>query len=528
MDKVKIKTKPSEITKAILPVKGKRFYFDDPNDKHNWREYLLPIYDGLHQNIVLKTARQVEKSTMLKNRHITYSTLYDFFRSLYVAPTGKQVKNFSNDRLKKTIDSSELIKKYYTDNQTTDQVYEKGFTNESTIFLRSVYRSPDSVRGISADMVNIDEYQDIISEAIPVIKEVMTTSEHELFMATGTPKTLDNHLEKLWQESTQNIWLIPCKNCGTHNRLDKDPDGVVSKHGLICKKCSSSISTKDGFWYSLNPESRFAGYHISQLQTGRIQRKKKWQTFYHEKFLKYKRSKLMNEVYGLSYDNADKPISINDLQRIAKGEWMETLDFNITRKCQLYMGVDWGENKGSFNVAVVGGFKDNTFQIFYIKKFDHKESADPDYIIQRLSKIFDDFKCTIMVCDHGAGHKENLRLQKILGRDKVWEIYHSANKKRTWDWDENRSMYVVNRSKAMANVIFPIQNENMIIPKWKYMKKEVGEQRGLYEDFTSLTAEYSERLRRIKYDHDSPDDIMQATVYSKFGAHINENRDFVG
>ena len=518
--------KPSEFTKALLPVQGQRFYFDDPNDEYNWREYLLPIYNGGSQSIVLKTSRQVEKSTMLKNRHITYSCLHPFFRSLYVAPTGKQVKNFSNDRLKKTIDNSPIVNKYYTDSHTTDQVYEKGFINESTIFLRSVYRSADSVRGITADMVNLDEYQDILSEAIPVIKEVMTTSEHELFMATGTPKTYDNHLEKLWQSSTQNIWLIPCKNCGTHNRLDKDPDGVVSENGMVCKKCRSFIFPKNGFWYSLNPKSRTLGYHISQLQTGRIMRPQKWKTFYHEKFLKYERPKLMNEVFGLSYDNADKPVSINDLQKIAKGEWMEKLDYSITRKCNLYMGVDWGENKGSFNVLVVGGFVDNTFKVFYIKKFDHKESNDPDKVLQVMAKKFEDYRCEIMVCDHGAGHKENLRLQKMLGDDKVWEIYHSGNQKKLWKWDENRRMYVVNRTKAMDNVIFPIQNGQLILPKWKYLEKEVGEERALYEDFTSLTAEYSERLRRIKYDHDSPDDIMQATVYAKFGAHINENRPF--
>ena len=159
----------------------------------------------------MKTGRQVEKSTTQSNRHIAYSCLIPFFRSVYVSPTAKQTRVFSNDRLKKTIDTSPFIKKYFVDHTTTDQVFEKSFTNRSVIFLGYAYHSADSMRGLSADMMNIDEYQDILSDNIPVLREILFASEYKIFMATGTPKTFDNHLEKLWQDSTQNIWLIPVR-----------------------------------------------------------------------------------------------------------------------------------------------------------------------------------------------------------------------------------------------------------------------------------------------------------------------------
>ena len=526
MSKLKLTMRPSEFTKAFIPIEGQPFYFKDPKKNHNWREYLLPIYDNLYKECVLKTGRQVEKSTTQANRHITYSALIPFFRSIYVSPTGKQTKRFSNDRLRKSIQTSDFIQKYFIDNSTTDQVFEKTLINRATIFLGYCYLTADSLRGLSADMLNIDEYQDIVSDNIPVLRETLAASDYKLFMATGTPKTYDNHLEQMWQESTRNIWLIPCKNCGVHNRLDKDPEAMIKEHGLVCKKCGTIVSPKDGFWYSLSPDSRIAGFHISQLQTGRLMKKENWLDFYHNKYLKYSKKELYNEVFGLSYDDADKPITISDLKECAKGEWIEKMDNSVTKRANLYMGVDWGEEKGSWNVAVVGGFVDNTFQIFYIRKFTRKESRNPDLVIKELKDIFYRFGCKVMGCDHGAGHKENLRLQEKIGFKRVWEIYHSANKKKMWDWKENELMYVTSRTKVMQNVIYPIQEGKMILPKWEYMSKTTEEDRKLYEDFTSLNKEYSERLRRIKYDHDGPDDIMQATVYCKFVTHVNEDRPF--
>ncbi|MFW5895336.1 MAG: hypothetical protein ACOCT9_01200, partial [archaeon] len=416
---------------------------------------------------------------------------------------------------------SKFINKYYVDNKSTDQVFEKSFLNRSTIFLGYAYFTADSMRGISGDMLNIDEYQDMLSDNIPVLKEVLSASNYELFAACGTPKTFDNPLEKLWQESTQNIWVIPCEHCGIHNRMDTAPEKMVSKDGLICKMCQEPINTKNGFWYTLAPENRIAGFHISQLQTGRLIRPKKWENFYYNKFLKYPKPKLYNEVFGLSYDSADKPITITKMKRVSTGTWLDEIDYDVTKKRPLYMGVDWGENKGSFNIAVIGTFVDNRFHVFHIRKFDHQESSKPDYILKELIKLFKGFRCKRMGCDHGAGHKENLRLQEKLGFERVWEIYHSGNQKKIWKWNSDEEMYVTNRTQVMNSVIFPIQNKEIVFPPWPYMEKRVADDRAFYEDFTSLTREYSDRLRRFKYDHTLPDDILQGTVYAKFVAHVD-------
>jgi len=65
------------------------------------------------------------------------------------------------------------------------------------------FLNPDRVRGVSADRVGIDEIQDLDITFLPIIRECMSASDLAIRQFTGTPKTLDNTLESLWQESSQ-------------------------------------------------------------------------------------------------------------------------------------------------------------------------------------------------------------------------------------------------------------------------------------------------------------------------------------
>jgi len=518
----KIKTTPAGFAEAFIEIDGMPFRFVDKYNKYNWRKYLLPIYNNPYEDMILKCGRQVEKSTTLAVKGASHSALKPHFGTLYVSPTSKQTRKYSNQKFRKIINTSPLFSKYFTNKYTTDQVYEVTFSNFAEYHMGYAYHSADSVRGVSVDMITFDEFQDLLSDHIPVIKEAASASDYEINIYSGTPKTYNNHIEKRWQDSTQNIWVIPCKSCGIGNRMDKDPKRMISKQGLVCKKCGSSINTKNGYWHELQPDARLKGYHISQLQIGRNQRKKKWDKIYYEKYLKYPEAKLHNEVFGLSFDSADKPMTKTKLKKVATGPWLYELKRDTTKKNPLYMGVDWGENKGSFNVAVIGGFVDGTFRVFHIKKFDHKESQDPDLVLDYLHDMFNIFKCRVMACDHGAGHKENIRLKKMISPERVWEIYYSSNQKKLWDWKPKGEMYVVNRSKIMSDTIDKIEREELQLPQWEELEKRRVSGRALYEDFTSLNKEYSETLRAYKYDHDGPDDVFQALVYCRLAAHIDQ------
>ena len=88
-------------------------------------------------------------STALANNLVVSSVIEPYSKSLYVSPSHTQTRQFSNEKLRPAIEKSPLIAKYFQDSSVSSQVFEKGFTNGSYIFLRSAFRSADRTRGIA-------------------------------------------------------------------------------------------------------------------------------------------------------------------------------------------------------------------------------------------------------------------------------------------------------------------------------------------------------------------------------------------
>jgi phage terminase large subunit GpA-like protein len=132
------------------------------------------------------------------------------YTSLFVSPSAMQTKVFSVTRIDDIIDVSPALRAL-KDTRLTYNLLEKSFINGSKIYLRYAFLSADRIRGLSVNSLFLDEIQDLLTELLPVIEE--TTSHHKspFFLYSGTPKTFDNTIEKLWSKSsTQNEWAIPC------------------------------------------------------------------------------------------------------------------------------------------------------------------------------------------------------------------------------------------------------------------------------------------------------------------------------
>ena len=98
------------------------------------------------------------------------------------------------------------------------------FANRSSLFVRAAYHSADAVRGISADVLLVDECQDVAAGDLPVLRETLSHSPSGRTILCGTPKLVDNHLEAMFNESTANEWKITCPDCGwdTHSGRTRD------------------------------------------------------------------------------------------------------------------------------------------------------------------------------------------------------------------------------------------------------------------------------------------------------------------
>ena len=86
----------SHLAERLLHLDGKPFSLADYPFYHS-------IYNGRYQGLLLKTGRQVAKSTTLCNFLICEALSMPHFRSLYISPTQEQTRKFSHTRIAKVL-----------------------------------------------------------------------------------------------------------------------------------------------------------------------------------------------------------------------------------------------------------------------------------------------------------------------------------------------------------------------------------------------------------------------------------------
>lgn len=510
---------PSEFVRRLIYIDGRPF---DEGGGFGTRQYLLPIVNRNHKRLLLKCARQVEKSTTLGNRLITLHAMIPFFRSLYIAPTETQVRRFSVERLERTLATSPGLKVFH-ESMALNNVMLKEFPNHSTIALGSVFHTADRIRGIAADALNLDEFQDIISDHIPVIEEVLSHSrpEYRYFWGAGTPKSLDNPIEIYWDRfSTQHEWTVPCES---HMPVHWNVLGIknVGKRSLICDQCGRTIDTRNGKWQMLgNPDAQFHGYRISQLMVPWIA----WKDIM-SRLQRYSIDKFYNEVLGLSYDSGSRPLSRNDIIKNChaeiKGDYNSAIAFQRKFRVPLYMGIDWGTGNESFTVVTVLGYHPviGRLTVLYVKKYIGEE-ADPIVQLEDIKKLIISMGVEKVGCDWGFGHYQNDVLMREFGRQVVATYMYSAAQQRKVHLDVGLRRFIVNRTAVMSDMFNAIKRGAFYFPRQEGFLDQYG------SDFLNIFAEYSERSRMILYNHPvgRPDDCFHSFLYGVLASMLHRPR----
>lgn len=511
----------------LIHLSGEKFDFTG-------REYLFPIYNAPHKEILLKTGRQVEKSTMLANNLVIMCAMLPFFRCMYVSPSHVQTRTFSNDKLKPVLERSPMIARYLQDNKVSNQVFEKGFTNGAFIFLRSAFFSADRARGISSDLLCIDELQDMIMSNIPVIAQCLSHSKYQFHLYAGTPKTFDNTIEQFWENSSQGEWMVPCDHCSPAlgrkwNFLDKSN---IGKLGPICKFCGADLDVTKGQWQSANKGARMKGFRIPQLMVPWIAKKggEPWKTLVHE-METYPDSQFYNEILGLSFDNAAKPITRADLMMNcdSKHKFIDpkgTISAETSRMT-LFAGVDWGEGQdgtgkdvmgkirtASYTIITIGGFIGQKFKVVYVKKYQGKE-IDPEFIVQDIVATCSRLKVRMIGVDWGHGWGVNNQLFRKYGPSRCVQFMYVDNQKEVKKWDPIGYKYQLMRNHVMSEIFFKFKEQEFIFPKFEEWEE-------FAKDILNISVEYVEYQRKLRYVHrpSDPDDFFHSLLYCRQVADV--------
>ncbi len=501
---------PAQFTEFAIRVPDKEtqqrvpFSFDG-------RKYLKLPYNTASRRTLYKCGRQVEKSTLLGNKCLSFCCIINSFNVLYVSPTNQQTKTFSLDRLKEPIETSEMLKAWTT-SKLSDNVFLKKFINRSQITLRYAYHNADRVRGIPADLILIDELQDIITDNIDIIEECASHSSYKIFIYSGTPKSTDNAIEHYWTNfSTQNEWVVPCE----HHGVPGDPstwhwnvllEENIGSESIICERCHQPLNAmhEKAQWASMNPNVKdkltdfYEGYRIPQLMVPWLG----WHEIL-DKQKKMPRAAFYNEVLGLSYDSGTRPLTRQDIIDNCKpGLLMTQQMLNAIMKAlgggsPVFAGIDWGTGEGTYTVLSLGAYIDGFFTIFYIHRFEGPET-EPQVQLDLIDSIIKNYSVMTVGADYGGGFDRNDHLQRKFGTEKIFKYqYSTPSQKVRWEPDLRR--FIVHRTEVMSDIFNAIKRRQFFrFPDFSQFEDPFS------KDMLNIFSEFNEQQRQIQYKK-SPD-----------------------
>jgi hypothetical protein len=522
---------PVQLACNLFYINGSPLQMPESSMKHLW-----PVYNNPANSLLFKFGRQTHKSTTISQKMVLPCVKYDNYHVLYVAPTGNQVSVFSTDKLNSTLRGSHLIKSNYLNTTTKDQVFYKEMSNQSKIYLRSAFHSADSSRGISADMVSIDEIQDVLSDHVPILQQTMSHSlakweemsqripglpmhlfNHKIY--AGTPKTVENTLERYWANSTQNEWIIKCLHCNKYNYINEYNVGPTC---LICNKCEKPIFYEHGQWISMNSSGFIHGYRLPQIVLNWINNRNNpqaWQINVIETRKSYSSEKFFNEVLALPYANAKNPLNPDDIRRVCKDYSMIDVpeDNPTIEKCSaIIAGIDWGHGDTasgtSFSIISIGGFIQSRFKLLYMKKYIGRMS-DALLQIDDMYNIIKRYNVSFTMADWGDGRTSNAVLVKKLTPRNFAEIYEHGTQAKKIKWDPTKGIYVINRTQVMTDIFMEIKENKVDFFNYEQFDP-------FKVDFLNIYSEYSEQTRMTRYDHVGADDAFHSYMFCRLAGML--------
>ena len=536
--------------KPLLPLlfslKGKPYSLD------NYFPFEPFFRTRIPRATLLKTGRQVSKSTSLAAQGISTAISMPYFSTLYVTPLYEMIRRFSHNYVREFIESSPS-KELLVSEDLAQNVLQRQFNNGSNMYFSYAFLDAERTRGIPADKNAIDEVQDIQYDFLQIIHETLSGSPYAVKAYSGTPKTLDNTMEKLWQDSSQAEWIIKCHHSGCNywnvpslshdllKMLGPWHEEISEKiPGVVCAKCRKHLNPRSGRWVHAYPERRwsFSGYHIPQIILPmHYANPEKWDILIGKSQGRANTTftTFLNEVCGESYDEGSKLLSETDLKAAAvlpwPNDWRKAAD-QIGGYVRRVLAVDWGGGGGSLkatgdsgksrtsftSLAILGYRADGIIDVLWGMR--SLKTHDYYYESQLVVETLNRFRCSHLVHDYGGAGaiRETFVHQAGWPAENIVPIaYHTTAKHNIMTFhpateSHPRHWYSVDKSRALVLTSQCIKFG--LIRFFQYDFKSADDP-GLIRDFLALLEEKidgrgtTDRYVIVRHPN-LPDDFAQA------------------
>ena len=494
----------SELAEAWLRLDGKPFRFD-----------LYPMhrafYDGRFRRTLFKTARQIGKSTSLANFNILECAVIPHFKTMYVSPQKEKTVIFSTTRVAKTMRYSPHISRRFLTADLSDRVLQKQFTNGSVMHFMYADEDPERLRSISSDRNCFDEVQDILYDPVIIVgNETMANSPYGFETYAGTPKTMENTIQSLWELSTQSEWVMKCDACGQHQFVDSIRS--IGKEGIICLKCGDYLDAFFGQWVDFNrpkeldyePAFAMHGFHVPQLimpanlpkacakhhlPSAMIERA-------HERWTRiivkmndpnYSQSLFRNEVLGMSDSLGERMITKEELEALCTDRPLLLVPNRVHTSgfSHIVAGVDWsggGMDGTSRTVLWIWGYRPGDAKLVTLL-YKVYPGANPVNSIEEIARTCSAYNVALVVGDAGGGAIANNLLQTKLGFHRVTQVQYGAPAKALQFNGEDR--YMANRTTLIDNYLMLLKNKKVEFGRVEDMAVAIEDILNEYEELTS-------------------------------------------
>jgi hypothetical protein len=457
---------------------------------------------------------------------------------MYVSPTKEQTVKFSTSRVGKVMRYSPIISKRFLHPDLSDRVFHKQFTQGSEMYFSYAMDDGDRLRGPSTDRCMYDEVQDILFDPVIIVgNETMSDSDYAFETYSGTPKTMENTIQYLWDISTQTEWVMKCDSCGSFQYIDSER--AIGKDGPVCLKCQTPINPFTGKWVDLNPQADkdesevLKGFHINQLIMPRNvpvamkrfggeaedKARARWKrilTKYEENPI----SLVRNEVLGVSDAIGTRMITKEELYALCSQRELVQYPHMASLPGITFTvgGVDWsgGGTKGvSRTVLWIWGFhpKSQKLILLFYKVYPRQ---NPVNIIEEIAATCSHYQVAMVVGDAGEGHVANETLRSKIGYHRVAQLqYGSTDKTIYFNSDANR--YMANRTTLIDNYFLLLKRQGVEFGRDDQMKTAI-------DDILNVFEEVTQSGKKVwQHSAERPDDCLHAGLYGWIAYKIQTN-----
>ncbi len=467
-------------------------------------EYLIkPMQSRAKKKVIVKgTQLGLTQAFVLCSTHGLIHGYYPL-GVFYLFPTSDLVSDFSSSRFDPLISENyDAIGRYV---KSTDRIGLKQIGN-GYLYLRGA-RLSQKVAGeaqsaklssLPADLVVFDERDYMSDEAIPKALARMAGSTVKEQVQLANPTIPDFGIDKEYQNSNRQIWVIKCKKCNTETSLDEEfPNCIkVRNDGTgfrACRKCGEEIFVRNGYWVE-RTKADSEGYLVSQLISPTVDPASILKAYSDPESCDTNITDVHRLMLGRAYIGQEERLRINDIYGCCSTEAML-----LTEKEPCAMGVDVGKV-----LSVVIGKRTGPERYELIRMAELAEWND----LHDLAKKYN-IKCCVMdlMCEmHKA--REFQKQEKYP----IYLCIYNDHSPTGYRWDMKKRTITANRTEIMD------ETHSVIMSTGKFKIPRMCSEVKVYAEQMCATAKVLEEDKitggkTFRYRKLGPDHYRHATNY---------------